>query len=373
MKPIENLNLSHSAVLLKCLEDLLPSNAKNLSVHGIQRLTEHGASAILYSFFLTDTSNGLKHQKNFLLKLYREVYAEDGSAEFTVLKTLKEHNLPVPTPYCLKNDNSLMGNSFMIMEKIVGERAQNYLNNKINSKNIIDKMAKTLVKIHKLNPHDIQGFNFLRERYLTDKRKQLALSFFIKKYCMGFLGFFPVRQRRFIAAVKRLTEEKQEKFHSAILHMGYEPNHVLVSNEQLTVLDWGAAAIGDPACDVGWTYHLLRLGGAMFEVDLGKHFVDSYEKYNGQKLVNLQFWKDMSALKLATLFCLSPFCDTKLLNYGNLIDLNFGYVYGKLREAKKLHRLQRLLVNHHTPIYSDFENNQRYILQYLERDRWKNV
>jgi aminoglycoside phosphotransferase (APT) family kinase protein len=357
-------------LLKNCLEHLLPPDSKDVSVHDIRKLTEQGATALVYSFFLTYLSADLRQRKDFVLKIYNEEYEKGGSAEFATLKILKEHNLPVPTPYHFEIDNRIMGKPFMIMEKIVGKSGQCYLTNKINSQNIVAKMAKTLVEIHKIDPSGIQGVAFLRERYVGDLRRQLAAIFFIKNYCMSFLGFSPLRQRRFIAAVKRLEELKQEKFCPAILNMDYEPNHVLVSNERLIVVDWGDTTIGDPACDVGWAYHLLRLGGEMFGLDLGTYFVKSYEKYLGQRLVNLQFWKDVSAFKLATGFGLSPFCDSKFLNYGRLIDINFGYVFGKIREVRQLQRMQQVFFNHHSDVYHNLDNIQSYALQYLESDRY---
>jgi len=356
-------------MLAKCLKNFLLPNAKDVSVHDIHKLKEQGLTSVMYSFFLTYVSHGLKRRKDFALKIYKEGFEEHEPTEFSVLKTLKEHNLRVPTVYSFQADNGIMEKPFIIMEKIEGKSATHYLNDEIKGQIIVDEMAKILSEIHKLDPHGIPAYKFLREQYELERQVLMEMKFFIKNCCMNFLGFSPLRQRRFIAAVKQLEEEKQEKFHDAILHMDYEPNHVLISNGRFIIVDWGNAIIGDPAFDVGWAYHLLRLGRETFEADLGEYFVKSYEKYMGQRIVNLQFWKDMGALKLASYSGLSPFKNSKFLNYGELIDLNFGYVYGKFREAIYLHRMQRIMSNNHNAILSNFDYLQNYVIEYLERGR----
>jgi len=371
---METRNSSYLISLARCLKDCLPPDATDVSVHDIYRLKEQGASSVMYSFVLTYVSEGLKGRKDFLLRMYREGHEKSGHKEFAVLKALKKYNLPVPTAYYFEADNRIMGRPFMIMEKIVAKSASHYLNNEVNAQIIIDKMAKILARVHKLDPDCIQDSNVLQEQYELKQRRLLEIRFFIKKSCMSFLGFSPLRQRRFITAVKRLEEVKPKKFRPAILHLDYEPNHILVSNRRLIIVDWGEASVGDPAFDVGWAYHKLRLGREMVKVDLEEHFVRSYEKYAGQRLVNLQFCKDMAALELASWCGLSPFPIftrfTGKFDYGRLVDLFFGNVFGKLLVAKRLHRLRRLMAAHHTNIWSNIGYLQSYVMQYLEKDRY---
>jgi aminoglycoside phosphotransferase (APT) family kinase protein len=354
------------------LKDVLPPNATDVAVHDIHRLKEQGTNAVMYSFFLTYVSEGLKQRKDFILKMYREGCEKNGPKEFSLLKILKEYNIPVPTAYYFEADNRIMGKPFIIMEKIIGKTASDYLNDEVNAQIIVDKMAKILVRIHKLDPNCIQNSNVLQQQYELRQQGLLKIRFFINKRCINFLGFCPLPQRRFIAAVKRLEEVKPKKFRPALLHLDYGPDHVFVSNRRFIIVDWGLASIGDPAFDVAWTYHKLRLGREMAKMDLGEHFVKRYEKYMGQRLVNLQFCKDMAALEIAAIFGLSPFHAqaSQFRNYAKLVDLTFGNIFGKLLGAKELHRLQRLMALHHTSIWSNIEYIQSYATRYLERDRY---
>jgi len=359
----------------------LPPNATDVSVRDIHSLKEQGASSVMYSFVLTYVLEGLKQRKDFVLRMYRQGREENGSKEFAVLKALKKYNLPVPAAYYFEADNRIMGKPFMIMEKIVGKGASHYLNNEVNAQIIIDKMARILARVHRVDPDCIQNSNVLREQYELKQRRLLEIRFFIKKSCMNFLGFSPLRQRRFVTAVKRLEEVKPKKFRPAILHLDYEPDHILVSNRRLTIVDWGEASVGDPAFDVGWAYHKLRLGREMVKVDLGEHFVKSYEEYTGQRLVNLQFCKDMAVLELACNCGLSPFpIFTRLtgkFDHGRLVDLIFGNVFGSLLRAVYSHRKQRVMAAHHLNTRNNIYSNidwiaylQSYAIQYLERDRY---
>ena len=258
----------------------------------------------------------------------------------------------------------------MVMEKIVGRNASYYLNDEKSAQVIAEKMAKTLVKIHKTYPNCIQDSNILQQQYELKQRGLLEIMFFINKRCPNFLGFSPPRQRRFIAAVKRLKYIEPKKFRPTLVHLDYEPNHVIVSNGRCIVVDWGEASIGDPAYDVAWTYHKLRLGRAKAKVDLGEYFVKSYEKYNGQRLVNLQFCKDTVAIEMAKWCGLSPFYGNRFRNYAKFVALFFGDVVGELARAMYVYRLRGLMTGHHTSIWSNIEYIQNYATRYLQRDRY---
>jgi len=363
-------NSGNLAVLAKYLLNILPQNATDLSIRDIYRLSEQGASSVMYSFVLTYVLEGLKQRRDFVLRLYGEGFEERGFKEFAVLNALEENGFPVPAAYYFEADGGVMGKPFMIMEKIAGIPASHYLVSEANVQNMIDKMAKILARIHELDPDCIQNSNVLKKQYELRQRRLLEMRFFIKKYCMSFLGFSPLRQRRFVAAVKRLEEVKPKKVCPAILHMDYEPNHILVSNRRFIVVDWGEASIGDPAFDVGWAYHKLRLGRELVKGDLGERFVKSYEKYAGQRLVNLQFCKDMAALELASWCNLYSFQSSRFQNYLKLIDLTFGNFFGKLMSSLYLHELRKLMAAHHTSIWRNIEYLQSYTLRYLERDRY---
>jgi hypothetical protein len=257
---------------------------------------------------------------------------------------------------------------FLIIDKIIGKRSSDDL---YDNQLFVEKMAELLVAKHKLNLPSIQQLDCLCKRHDNEKQCLQDLVFFIKNRCINFLGFSPLCQRRFILAVKRIGEAKLEKVRPALLHMDFEANHIIITEKGFSVFDWWDSAIGDPACDVARTYHLTKLGEQISDVDLGEYFVKSYGKYYGKNLPNLQFWKDMFAIRIAIRYGLSPFDRSKLLAYGLVVDLTFGFLYGKIQETRKLRSLKAVHTNHHTLVYSNFQYMQNYALNYLESGGYK--
>jgi aminoglycoside phosphotransferase (APT) family kinase protein len=368
---VKTQNLGRLNGIIKCVESVLPSKATDIRVHDVHRLNEQGATSVTFSLFLTYVSEGIRQRKDLILRLYREGSEKNGPKELALLNTLKEHNIPVPTAYYFEADSNILGRPFLIMDKIIGKSAQQDLTDNGNPQIIIDKMAENLVRLHRLDPNCLQNSKALQQLYEVRQQRLLKIRFFIKKHCMNFLGFCPPRERRFIAAVKRLEEVKPRKSHPAILHMDYEPDHVLVSDGQFIIVDWGDASIGDPEFEVAWTYHKLRLGREKAKDDLGEYFVKSYEKYMDQKLENLEFFKDMVAIELALFFNLSPFkARADLWNYAKLVDLFFGNIIGKLLGLRSMHSLKDRMKHHHWKIWSNIEYIQDYAIHYLERGRY---
>ena len=325
----------------------------------------------MHSFLGTFTLGGCKQSKEFILRVFREENVEIGRKEFAILKTLKEQNLPVPTAYCFEENDGVLEKPFMIMERTVAKTASDYLTDEKNAKVIVKKMAECLVDIHKVNPSYIENSNALRRQYELKQKSLSDMRFFINKYCTNFLGISFLNQRRFIAAVKRLGFTKPQKVCPTLLHLDYEPDHVFILNGRCIVVDWGEASVGDAAYDVAWTYHKLRLGRENTKVDLGEYFVQCYEKHVGQKLVNLQFFKDTVAIEMAMWCGLSPFRGSSFRNYIKLLTLFFGDAIGEIKRALYVYRKQKFMAGHHNTVWTNIGYIQSYAFRYLEKDRYK--
>lgn len=256
----------------------------------------------------------------------------------------------------------------MIIEEILGRDASHFLNDEKDAQAIVDRMAEVLARLHTLDPKCIQESKVLQQQYEYVHRELLKLRFFIQKSAI-LIGSATIRQKRFVAAVKRLEMVRPRKFRPALLHMDYAPGHVLVSNGRCVVVDWGEAAVGDPAFDVAWMYHALRMEKKTNKVDLGEYFVKCYETYMGQNPVNLQFCKDMTALRMALCCNLSPFLPNNFVIFRKLVDFTFGNLVGRLVAPLNMDKLQRRLQRHHSTHGRSVEYYQDYVIQYLESAR----
>ena len=357
--------------LATSLRTYLPYAAADINVHGIRKFNEQGRSSELYSFFGTFTLDDSIQEKEFILRIYSEENGERGRKEFVILKYLKEENMPVPSVFSFEEKNNMFQKPFLIMEKINGKNASYFLNTEENKKFIVEEMAKCLANLHKIDYNCIEKFSAMQQQYEFKQKELFETRFFINKRCIPFLGFCPIDKKKFIKAVKQLGYAEPKKVSLKLIHLDYEPNHILVSNGSLIVVDWGEVSIGDPSYDVAWTYHKLRLGQEKAKVDLGEHFVNCYKKYGGQRLVNLQFFKDMVAIEMAKWCGLSPFRSSRARNYFKLLTLLFGDVAGEIGRKIYLKKLQRFMAGHHTPIWTNIGYIQNYALRYLDCERYE--
>ena len=307
-----------------------------------------------------------RKKREYILRVYKEGFEDKGPKEFELLSALKKCNVSVPKVYCFNANNGSEEKPFMIMERINGKTADEFLRDEINVPFIVDKLAEILCQIHRLEPSIIRDSNILQSQYELQQWQLMKRRIFIQK-SGGFLGFCSPLQKKFILSLKRSENLKPKEYRPSILHGNYEPGHVLVSNRQFTVVDWGETLVGDPAYDVAWMYHELNLGFKTNKVDLGELFVQCYEKRSGQKLSNLEYCKDVVAMKHAWWLGLSPFSKPTLFNsYIKMVDLTFGNVFGKITQAVYMHRLKNRLQNHHTDGQRSISQSQKYVVEYFE-------
>jgi Ser/Thr protein kinase RdoA (MazF antagonist) len=79
------------------------------------------------------------------------------------------------------------------------------------------------------------------------------------------------------------------------LHNDFHPENVIVddASEELFVLDWGFAGMGDRRSDLAWTLHQLLF---MLGAEARSAYLDFYEQAFGRTIENLEFFE---VLKLA--------------------------------------------------------------------------
>lgn len=301
---------------------LFPPNATDICVHDLHMLKTQGASCEMDSFSVTYFLEGLERRSDYILRIYRHHGNKKGARtralkEFEALKALKQYDMPVPAAYCLETNEKFIGKPFIILEKILGKSASHLLRYETEARALVtvDKIAKTLAMIHRLDPKCLHYPELMQERHKFAQRKLSETKFLINS--KRIMSLSPFLGSKYIRAIKQLEGTKTEShFRPSILHGDFGPDHVLVTSGQFVVVDWEGVDVGDPAYDVGWTYHVLKLEGRMIidhariesdepdrvKIHLGEHFVKCYENSVGEKLVNLDFYKDLAAVKLALFF-----------------------------------------------------------------------
>jgi aminoglycoside phosphotransferase (APT) family kinase protein len=257
-------------------------------------------------------------RKLFVLRTYGDRSEERMAREYKTLKTLQAQGIPVPGTLLLETDRRTIGEPFMIMEKVNGVSASNFLNNEENALSTVDMLAKLLASLHKVEPKLLFQTNVsentlsraleFRESMLSQVRDRINIGYIT--------SLSPFVRSKYLKAMMKLEETKMRPSRLALVHGDFGPDHVLLSQKGPIIVDWEGIRMGDPAYDVGWVYHIIRLEGQTFidhrfvkaskrtsiNFDLREEFVKCYEKYNGSKPANLEFYKDLLALKLAATF-----------------------------------------------------------------------
>ncbi len=361
----QKINFSES--LSQYSKSFLPADATEITITNIEPLSKQGVSSKMYFFSLSYNLKNSVERKDLVLRVYNRGFEADGRKEYLMLKALKEENLAVPYPYCYEPDTSILGHVFMIMEKINGEPVTFFLEDETSAFSMVNNMAKVLCELHKLDVSCIRNYRLLKRQYELDQEQLLRDTLLVKETPGLLFKFANPYQRRFISLLKNIDNLKSRGFSPAILHNDFEPNHVIVANKQYFIIDWHRAVIGDPAYDVAWAYHELRLAKKPNKFDLGEYFVECYEKYADNRLVNLQFCKKLAALRIASWFLLFPFSNNVHSHFPRFFELAFGNTLGVVGYNLRKHRLQNTMQFQHSVGLKNVEYFQNYVVDYLEK------
>ncbi len=305
-----------SFVAKKGHESLFPPDATDIRLTGLYLMQVQGQSGRMYILSTSYHRSDCASRKDFVLKTSRGSRGEERILrEYAALKVLKPKGIPVPSAIVLELDRSVIGTPFMIMEKIDGASSSNFFNDKANALATVDMLAKLMASLHNVNPDilskadlpkkmPVQAVRF-RENVLSGLRDQISIGYIT--------SLSPLIRRKYLKAVKKLEELQTKGSQMTLIHADFGPDHVLLSDKGPVITDWEGIRVGDSAYDLGWLYHVVGLEGHImidhrfvkaskqttFNLDIGEEVVRRYEKYAGSLPENLEFYKSLTALKLA--------------------------------------------------------------------------
>ena len=282
---------------------LIPEGSTNVRVSNFTKIAGH-INNDLYSFSLTFLKDGNEQRFDLVLKTYCENVAcwykrtrpaEDVrkyAREFQTLKSLGGVGFPVPIVYLCESDSFFLGYPFVIMnkEKIVNE-----------SINTLDCSAVTLARLHNLNVAEleIKALIFPRDDAAFANEWLSRLKQFLKetKHYRGL-------KKDFDYAIQWLESNVADNNcpQYCLIHGEYHPGHTLMTDDNiLKVIDWEDVDIGDPAFDVGYAYHVIKLMNDKKNPDSGdkvaEQFVSEYAKnFRGDIQQRLEFYKVVGIL-----------------------------------------------------------------------------
>lgn len=291
---------------------LFPSTSTAVHFGDLYRLSVQGLNNKMCSFSITYNLKGRACKRFFVLRVCRRREKETCTREYNTLRILKSHGVPVPNVFVLETDNKTIGHPFIIMERIQGTSVSQLLGAEKNVSTIVEATAKTLVSIHRLDPSLFSQIKSKDKREFADQELSNIHRLINIEYVANLSPFLRLN---YLRVIRKLMDEAPRDFRQALIHGDFGPDHVLMTNSGPVVIDWETAALGDPAYDVGWAYHVILLEGqAMidhrfvkiekqqtFRIDLREHFLECYENSIG-KVPNLRFYKNLAAIRLLAVF-----------------------------------------------------------------------
>jgi len=300
---------------------LIPRGANNVKVSNIKELSGNVTNDV-YSFSLTFTNGGLEHRFDLILKAYTmnlglwfKIYRPDEDVrpyvrEFQALKCLERANFPVPPAYICECDPFFLGYPFVVMrkEKVTDE-----------SINRVGCFAETLARLHnlKVDRLEIESLRFPKNDSAFAWEWTICLKHFLDE-----TRHYRSLKRDFNRALRWLESnvENNRCPQYCLLHGEYHPGHALITNENgLEVIDWEGIQIGDPAFDVGYAYHMVKLMVNRKNPNSGEkaaeQFVSEYTRnFQGDIDGRLEFYKVIGILGLS--IEISSWVSSPLVAYG---------------------------------------------------------
>ena len=120
-------------------------------------------------------------------------------------------------------------------------------------------MLLTLANLHNLNVKDlgIQSLRFPKDDFEFARNRLVCLKQYLNE-----TRHYRDLKKDFNYALNWLESNVEvtncPKY--CLIHGEYHPGHTLItSDNRLKVIDWENVQIGDPAFDVGYAYHMIKL------------------------------------------------------------------------------------------------------------------
>ncbi|MFQ5943645.1 MAG: phosphotransferase family protein [Anaerolineales bacterium] len=256
----------------------------DLKLIELDEFTE-GWETDLYRLRLTGTRDGLPTDKELVLRLYKGADPIlKAQLEFSIMTGVSQFGLPTPRVDALVTDPSVLGDPFLVMEYIAGGT----LDDKIKSSEIphfLDPMVEMLAKIHALPWRELipdPGESLPRpDEPLAFIRSQLQqMDATVDRFKLT--DFAPtmawLREREVLGVATS----------PVLIHNDFHPQNILLRNDEMVIIDWSFAEIGDYRMDLAWS---VMLTGVMVGQELRPVMLEAYERAAGSAVENLEYFE----------------------------------------------------------------------------------
>ena len=289
------------------------SDKINFKINDFQKLD--GADTETFSFNLLHEKEG----KSLILRIYRGI-SDRAENEFKTLQMLHDANLSVPKPYTWKKHSQGLSRSYMIMEKIPGQIASEYLfslNRDEEKFEILTSFIQELIKIHNFNWKD--QFPDVRKPDIENNPYSFVEQ--VINYPKEMIIKHNVSELK--PLIEWLEKNKEKTENLSLLHGDYHMNNVIATPEgKLVIIDWANIIAGDYRHDLGFAIVATSSGGE----NVLEHFKNLYQKISGREVKNIEYFMVLSILH-NLLRCYSALTNPQITNENETTKKMFMNVY----------------------------------------------
>ncbi|MFX0122592.1 MAG: phosphotransferase family protein [Candidatus Hodarchaeota archaeon] len=254
----------------------------------------------LISFDLSYQDQGEQINKELVARIYPALNSKTKSMkEFSVMKKLYELNFPVPKMEILESSGEIIGNPFVIMERIDGPTMGEVLRN--SNERTQFKLMNQFIDLYL----QLHGINWREFDLITPPEPQFLHAYIttrLDEYCNSLV------QRGmsdFEEVFKWLGYQMEGISIStlSLIHLDYHPDNILMKKDIYpVVIDWGTSTVLDFRFDLAWT---VLLTNAHLSPSLGQQVFDLYQHNLGRPIKDFEFFYVFAATRRLTDYVIS--------------------------------------------------------------------
>lgn len=254
----------------------------------ISHLTDKsGWENYVFSFTLRYEEDHRCRHKNLFIKIYPgESGMHKAIGEFYSMQELALVGYPVPKVLSIELDDAAPA---VIMEKVPGPLLLDLLSGASPGRRqeLISLFCQLFVELHSL---DWQTFVIDPNEYQTPQVVQRTLA-------EEYMHAPPYHVQAFRPVMEWLRERSQaiRSERLSIIHQDYHPGNIIITEDGTgCVIDWTQTEVSDYRFDLAWTLLLLS---TIEGPELRDDVLREYERYAGQRVLDLDFFEVVACLK----------------------------------------------------------------------------
>ena len=252
-----------------------------------------------YSFTELSTVEMKTTANKFVLRMLHDIDECYGAKnEFTIMDRLYKEGFPVPRVILFEEDESFLGKPFLLMEYVENRWFPTVVlkANPDQQKYWLKKFTELLVKLHQMD----------WKKLITDKApKNIDDPFFtIDSYLINYINDW--RKHGFSLYKSTFNWLKEQRKNYPARRVGFNhgdfhfANVIVAENDTLFLVDWSYANVRDIRMDIAYAFCVFNMEK---QGELGKLFLDYYEKISGEPIGEIVFYEVLSAIQFI-FFCI---------------------------------------------------------------------